>query len=100
AAFGMLGLETAFAVVHDVMVTSGRMDWAGLTERMSAAPARIAGLAEHGHAIRPGAPAHLVLVDPRAEVTVDPGTSLSLSRNTPFAGRTLTGRVRTTILAG
>ncbi|NYF99552.1 dihydroorotase [Janibacter cremeus] len=100
AAFGMLGLETAFSVVHDVMVASGRMDWAMLIERMSTGPARIAGLADHGQTIRPGSPANLVLVDPGAEVTVDPGASLSLSRNTPFAGRTLTGRVRTTILNG
>ena len=100
AAFGMLGLETAFAVVHDVMVASGRMSWETLVERMSAAPARIAGLADHGQAIRPGSPANLVLVDPDAEVTVDPAASLSLSRNTPFAGRTLTGVVRTTIWNG
>lgn len=100
AAFGMLGLETAFAVVHDVMVASGRMDWAALVDRMSVAPARIAGLDDHGRAVGAGAPANLVLVDPAAEVTVDPGASQSLSHNTPFAGRTLTGRVRTTILRG
>ena len=67
---------------------------------MSVAPARIAGLADHGGAVGAGAPANLVLVDPAAEVTVDPGASQSLSHNTPFAGRTLTGRVRTTILRG
>ncbi|MGO1167857.1 MAG: dihydroorotase [Janibacter sp.] len=100
AAFGMLGLETAFAVVHEVMVASGRMDWVTLADRMSGAPARIAGLADHGRAVEAGAPANLVLVDPTAEVTVDPAASQSLSRNTPFAGRTLTGRVRTTILHG
>ena len=100
AAFGMLGLETAFAVVHEVMVGSGRLDWATLADRMSVTPARIAGLAAHGRPVAVGEPANLVLVDPTAEVTVDPAASLSLSRNTPFAGRTLTGRVRTTILNG
>ncbi|MDN5717391.1 MAG: dihydroorotase [Janibacter sp.] len=100
AAFGMLGLETAFAVVHDVMVTSGRTDLATLAERMSHAPARIAGLTDHGRAIEVGAPANLVLVDTSARVTVDPSASQSLSRNTPFAGHTLTGAVRTTILRG
>ena len=100
AAFGMLGLETAFAVVHEVMVGAGRMDWATLADRMSVTPARIAGLAAHGRPVAVGEPANLVLVDPTAEVTVDPAASLSLSRNTPFAGRTLTGRVRTTILNG
>lgn len=100
AAFGMLGLETAFAVVHDVMVDSGRIDLATLAERMSHAPARIAGLTDHGRAIEVGAPANLVLVDPTDRITVDPAASHSLSRNTPFAGHTLTGRVRTTILRG
>lgn len=100
AAFGMLGLETAFSVVHDVMVASGRIDLATLAERMSHAPARIAGLTDHGRAIEVGCPANLTLVDTDARVTVDPSASHSLSRNTPFAGHTLTGRVRTTILRG
>ena len=100
AAFGMLGLETAFSVVHDVMVRSGAMDLAGLARVMSTAPARIAGLADHGRAIEVGAPANLVLVDPTAEVTVDRDASASLSRNNPYHGRTFTGAVRTTILRG
>lgn len=48
AAFGMLGLETAFAVVHDLMVVPGELSMADLATRMSSAPAQIAGLAEHG----------------------------------------------------
>lgn len=100
AAFGMLGLETAFSVVHQVMVASGRMDFATLAQRMSITPARIAGLDGHGRPVRIGSPGNLVLVDPTARVSVDPATSQSLSRNTPFAGRTLTGAVRTTILRG
>src|SRR5690606_6807250 len=54
AAFGMLGLETAFAVVHDTMVHSGRMTLSALAERMSRAPARIAGLEAHGRDIAVG----------------------------------------------
>lgn len=100
AAFGMLGLETAFSVVHDLMVRSGRMSMSDLARVMSTAPARIAGLAAHGQALEVGAPANLVLVDPTAEVTVDRDASASLSRNNPYHGRTFTGAVRTTILRG
>jgi dihydroorotase len=100
AAFGMLGLETAFAVVHDLLVADGRLPWSDLARLMSVAPAAIAGLADHGRPITPGEPANLVLVDPTASVTVDRDSSQSLSRNTPWHGASLTGAVRTTILRG
>ena len=100
AAFGMLGLETAFSVVSDVMVASGRLDWAGVARVMSVNPARIAGLAGHGHDLVVGAPANLTLVDPSATVTVDRGASLSLSRNNPWHGHTLRGAVHATLLRG
>jgi dihydroorotase len=100
AAFGMLGLETALSVVSDTMVSSGRLDWAAVARAMSQAPARIAGLAGHGRPIEPGEPANLALIDPAATVTVDRGASLSLSRNNPWHGRTLTGAVHATVLRG
>ena len=100
AANGMLGLETAFAVVHEVMVRSNRIDWAGLARVMSHAPARISGLANQGGKIAPGAAANLVLVDPLAARTVDRAASQSLSRNNPWHGMTFTGAVHSTILRG
>lgn len=100
AAFGMLGLETAFSVVADVMVGSSLLDWAGVARVMSVAPARIAGLAGHGRPIAMGEPANLTLVDPSATVTVDREASMSLSRNNPWHGRRLTGAVHATILRG
>lgn len=100
AAFGMLGLETAFSVVHDVMVRTGRMSLGDLAERMSFAPARIAGLAGHGRPVAQGEPANLVLVDTDASVTVDRDASHSLSRNNPWHGRTYAGAVHATILRG
>ncbi|GAA4121264.1 dihydroorotase [Knoellia locipacati] len=100
AAFGMLGLETAFAVVHDTMVRGGRLDLATLADRMSTAPARIAGLSGHGSAIEAGAPATLVLVDTEASQTVDAAASKSLSRNNPWHGMSFTGAVHSTILRG
>ena len=100
AAFGMLGLETALSVVSDVMVRSGRMDWADVARVMSVTPARIAGLAGHGRPLAVGEPANLTLVDPGAAVTIDRHASHSLSRNNPWHGRTLTGGVHGTVLRG
>lgn len=100
AAFGMLGLETAFSVVHDLLVADGAMSFADLARVFSTAPAAIAGLEGHGRPIAAGEPANLVLVDPGATVTVDRAASHSLSRNTPWHGRTLRGAVHTTILRG
>ncbi|HET7305692.1 MAG TPA: dihydroorotase [Segeticoccus sp.] len=100
AAFGMLGLETALSVVSEVMVRSGRMDWSDVARVMSQAPARVAGLGDHGRPIAAGEPATLTLVDPDRPVTVDASASESLSRNNPWHGRTLTGAVDTTIVRG
>ena len=100
AAFGMLGLETALGVVAEAMVATGLLDWAGVADRMSVRPAAIGRLTGHGRAIETGAPANLVLIDPSATHEVDPARLASLSRNTPFAGRTLPARVVATFLRG
>ena len=86
AAFGMLGLEQALAVVAETMVETGLLDWAGVADRMSFRPARIGRLGGHGRPIQVGEPANLVLVDPAARVTVEPSRLASKSRNTPYAG--------------
>ncbi len=99
-AFGMLGLETALSVVIETMLLPGLLDWRGLADRMSEAPARIARLPEQGRLIAPGEPANLVLVDPAARWTVDPQRLASKSRNTPFPGREMHGAVRATFLRG
>jgi dihydroorotase len=100
AAFGMLGLETALAVLAQVAVRPGLLSWAQLADRMSFAPARIAGLAGQGRPIEVGEPANLVLVDPDASWTVDRAASHSLSRNNPWHGRTLPAPVVATFLRG
>ena len=97
AAFGMMGLETALSVIRTVM---DDFTWADIARVMSTNPARIAGLSSHGQALAAGAPAHVVLIDPDARVTVDRDASASLSRNNPWHGRTLTGRVVHTVYAG
>jgi dihydroorotase len=100
AAFGMTGLETALSVVVAAMVETGRLDWAGVADRMSVRPARIGRLSTHGQPLFAGAPANLVLVDPEARWTVDPAQSASRSRNTPYAGQDLPARVVATFLRG
>lgn len=97
AAFGMLGLETALGVVRTALPD---LSWADVARVMSQTPARIAGLAEQGRTLAPGSPAHLVLVDPTATVTVDRDASASLSRNNPWHGRTLTSHVVHTVYGG
>ena len=93
---GMLNLETALGVV----LTHSGLDLPRAVEVLSSAPARIRGLAGHGGPIEAGAPANLVVFDPEANWTVEPGAMASLSRNTPFAGEKLRGRVVHTMLRG
>ena len=100
AAFGMLGLQTALGVVAQTMVAGGLLDWAGVADRMSVRPARIGRLAGHGRPLAVGEPATLTLVDPAGSWTVVPDRLASLSRNTPYAGRTLPARVVATFLRG
>jgi len=100
AAFGMTGLETALRVVQEAMVETGLLDWAGVADRMSARPAAIGRLAGHGQPLAAGSAASLVLYDPAARAVVDPATHASRSRNTPFAGMALPGRVVATFLRG
>ena len=97
---GMLGLQTAVSVVQQSMVETGLLDWAGVADRMSIAPARIARLEGHGRPVDQGSPANLVLVDPAARWTVQPTELASISRNTPYAGLDLPGRVVATFLRG
>lgn len=97
AAFGMVGLETALAVVRTAMPD---LTWADIARVMSTTPARIAGLTDQGQALAPGSPAHVVLVEPDAEVIVDRAASASLSRNNPWHGRSLTSRVVHTVYGG
>ncbi len=100
AAFGMLGLETALAVVLETMVNPGRLEWRDVALRMSTAPAHIARLVDQGRPLAAGQPANMTLVDPSARAVVDRSASASLSRNNPWHGRELPDPVVATIWAG
>lgn len=105
AAFGMLGLETALAVTVGALTDGTGMSVGDVLGLMSWRPARLAGLTvplggDQGGPIRPGAPANLCVFDPAEQWEVDPAKLASRSRNTPWGGRTLQGRVRHTIYRG
>ena len=100
AAPGMLGLETALAVVLGELGELG-MTVEQVLALLSWQPARIAGLSgAHGGPLVAGALANLCVIDPARRWQVDPAALASHSRNTPFAGRRLVGKVRHTVLAG
>jgi dihydroorotase len=98
AAFGVTGLETAFAVLYTELVKKRILDLGTLVTRMSQAPATIAGV--EPPAIRPGAAADLCVVDPRTTWSVGATGFRSRSANSAFLGRRLTGRVKVTVAAG
>ena len=100
AAFGMLGLEHALSIVAATMVETGLMDWAGVQNRMSVAPARIGGYSDHGRDLAIGAPAHLTVINPKAPYRVDRDQLQSKSRNTPFHGMEFAARVVATFFHG
>ena len=89
AAFGMVGLETALSVVVKAMIESKLMDWSSLVNRMSTAPAHIAGYSNQGGEIEVGAAANIILVDPLAKWQVRRDRLNSKSKNTPFDGMEL-----------
>jgi dihydroorotase len=97
AAPGMVGLETALGLV----LSEVDLPLERLLALMSWQPASTAGLAgTHGGPLAPGAPANLCVIDPERRWVVEPAALASRSRNTPFAGRELKGKVRHTVWAG
>lgn len=92
---GMIGLETALPLMLD-LVRAGRVKLSRLVEALTIAPARIVGLPVG--TLAEGALADAIIVDPEVQWTVE--TFASKSRNSPFVGRTVTGRVLATIVGG
>ena len=95
---GIVGLETALAVVVTHLVVPGILDWPTLVDRMSVAPAKVFNLP--GGSLRRGTVADITIFDPSAQWTVDPDRFLSKGRNSPYRGKRLTGRATCTIVGG
>jgi dihydroorotase len=96
----MLGLETAFAVVHTHLVLTGQMPAIDAVARFTTGPAGVRDTRGHGGPIAPGAPANLQVFDPQLNWSVDRTQLRSRADNTPFHGHELSGRTRHTILHG
>jgi dihydroorotase len=97
APFGIVGLETALPLTLG-LVEEGVLSLEQAVTKLTAAPARAFGLNKGTLAV--GADADVVLVDAHERWEVDPNRFKSKSRNTPFAGWKVKGRVKTTIVGG
>lgn len=95
---GIVGLETALAVVVTSLVVGGVIDFSTLVQRMACSPARLFKLP--GGTLRRGSPADVTVFDPAQSWTVDPALFLSRGRNTPYGGKQLTGRAVHTLVGG
>ncbi len=99
AAFGMVGLETAAAIVQTTLVDTGLIDWKRFQEILSSKPASISGLARHGQEIAAGSAANLTFINPTVSKTVST-ESESKSKNNPYLGMKLNGQIIHTMFEG
>lgn len=99
APFGMIGLETAVGLTIRELVKPKILSWTGMVEKMSTAPARIVGLKNKGVIVE-GKDADLTLIDPDKEWIFKKEDIVSKSKNSPFIGQTMIGRVEATICGG
>ena len=97
APFGIVGLETALSLTL-ALVEEGVLTLESAIDKLSTAPAKAFSL--NAGTLAVGAPADVAIVDPDRQWEVDPSRFRSKSRNTPFAGWTVKGRVTTTIVSG
>ncbi len=98
AANGIVGLETSLGLALE-LVNRKVFDVSRMVELMSTNPARLLRLDAQG-TLAPGACGDITVIDPNIEWTVDPAKFISMSRNTPFTGRSLKGRAKYTIVSG
>lgn len=98
APFGIVGLETAAALTYTELVDKEFLTPMQMAEKLSYNPARILGL-DRG-TLQPGKTADVVIFNPKENYFIDAAEFSSKSKNTPFQGRKVKGRVKATILAG
>ena len=100
AAFGMVGLETAFPILYSTLLSTGAISWKRAAEVMSSTPAAIGGYLTHGQPLQVGSPAQIALVNPAGTMVVDRALLASKSKNTPFHGMEFQGTVVATVFNG
>lgn len=98
APFGIVGLETAFALTVTHLVLEGYLTPMQMVEKMSTNPARILGV--EGGTLREGSVADLVIADMNERYVINPSEFASKGKNTPFAGMEVVGRIEKTMVAG
>ena len=98
SAMGVVGLETAFAVLNTKLVKTGTITLEKLVEMMSVRPREIFGI--DGGEIKAGAVANLALLDVDKEWVVNPDSFVTMGRATPFEGWKLQGENLLTIYRG
>lgn len=98
AAFGIVGLETSVALTVTELVDTGILTPMQMAEKMSYNPARILGIDKGS--LAEGKIADVVIIDPKAEYTIDVNSFASKGRNTPFDGRKVKGKVMMTVCDG
>ncbi len=99
APFGVIGLESTFAVIHDRLVRSGLLTVKRMVELLSCNPARVLGLKDRGR-VKPGLPADLTLFDPERRFKIEAEDFRSKAINCPFLGWEGRGAIEHTIVAG
>ena len=98
--FGIVGLETSAALTYTELVLTGVLTPLQMADKMSYQPAKVLGIEKERGRVAEGCAADLMIFDPEAEYVIDPAKFVSMGKNTPFAGRTVRGRVMYTICDG
>lgn len=98
SAFGIVGLETSFALSYTELVETGLLSLRELVEKMCWNPAKILGIS--AGTLQVGHPADVVIADTREEYAIDKNRFLSKGKNTPFHGRRVKGKILYTICDG
>ncbi len=95
---GMIGLETTLGLIKTFIIDKGYLSWADVIRKMTINPARILNLP--GGTLQEGSTADITIIDPDKKWTVKTKDFRSLSKNSPFIGWKLSGRVHKTLLGG
>jgi dihydroorotase len=98
APFGVVGLETSFAISYTHLVETGILTPLELIDKMSTKPAEILGIDKGS--IEEGKVADITIIDTKASYKVDPKAFVSKGKNTPFTGMSVTGEVVYTLVSG